>query len=71
MNHSTADASLKTAIEQCFDKGCLEHIMPEIWARTHNRTTQEITDLIDSVKADRATRLAPNAVSEPVGGEGK
>jgi hypothetical protein len=67
----TSEPNLRKAIENCFDKGCIEAIMPEIWAATHHRTVEEITAIIASVRADRATRLAPNAVPEPMAGEGK
>ncbi len=66
----TSDSIIKASLCQAYDLGFFDRINPSKWAINFGRTTDEITSLMESVKADRATRLAPNAVVETMG-EGK
>ena len=70
MSFRTPLAALRDAIGFVFEQGRFDAIRPEHWAATHRRAPEEIVDLMESVRADRATRSVPNAADEAFG-EGK
>lgn len=70
MGFQTSLAALKDALVPVFEQGRFDAIRPECWATTHRRGLDEVIALMDGVRADRATRLAPNAAADAIG-EGK
>jgi hypothetical protein len=70
LNFQTSLAALKDAIASVFEQGRFDAIRPEHWAATHRREPEEIIALMDGVRADRATRISPNAAIDALG-EGK
>lgn len=67
---NVSDQTIRWGMEHCFDRDGFATVKPEFWAKTYSRPVSDIESIMDSVRADRTTRAAPNA-QDDFGGEGK